>query len=229
MLCVLDVLDGADLCELACACKELSKACHDDQVWLRLAERLPGSWTYSMSSFENEPPWKYVLRMRFALHGAWKKLLDHRAARFPYLRELGTLVGHSFRPAGGVLPYKMRYGAVCELVQLEAAEAGAPVSAATYRAVAEYIAAHSPNTRSYTPPQHMTVREIYKTCYPGFGAGTGSSGVAPGVLSGGSSTKGGTLGGMIGKGVATMVGKQGDEDQRKRLDTQHEFFSLINH
>jgi len=34
---------------------------------------------------------------------------------------------------------------------------------------------------------------------------------------------------MIGKGLATMTRRVGDEELRKRLDSQHVFFALINH
>ena len=52
------------------------------------------------------------------------------------------------------------------------------------------------------PPPHKQVREIYKTCYPGFGAATGSGAYAPGLQAGGSSTKAATSSAMLGKGVA---------------------------
>ena len=88
----------------------------------------------------------------------------------------------------------------------------------------------SANARSQVPyDMHMTVREIYKTCYPGFGAATGSGAYAPGLQAGGSSTKAGTSGAMIGKGVAAITRKVVDENMRKRLDTQHMFLSFIAH
>ena len=98
------------------------------------------------------------------------------------------------------------------------------------KAVAEELVRLSANPRSVVPPDlHMTVREIYKTVYPGFGAGTGSGAYAPGLQAGGSSTKASTSGRMLGKGVATMTKKLVDEDMRKRLETRHEFMILINH
>jgi len=33
----------------------------------------------------------------------------------------------------------------------------------------------------------------------------------------------------VGKGVATMTKRLGDEELRKRLDTEHVFFALISH
>ena len=100
----------------------------------------------------------------------------------------------------------------------------------TYRAVAETLVALSANKNTAVPPDlHMTVREIYKTCYPGFGAGTGSGAYAPGLQAGGSSTKASTSGSMLGKGVQTMTKKVQDEDMRKRLETRHTFMNLITH
>ena len=73
------------------------------------------------------------------------------------------------------------------------------------------------------------VREIYKTCYPGFGAATGSGAYAPGLQAGGSSTKAATSGAMLGKGVAAITRKVEDENMRKRLDTRHVFLAFIKH
>ena len=67
------------------------------------------------------------------------------------------------------------------------AEDGA-LSHRTYKAVAEALVGCSANARSPVPSDlHMTVREIYKTCYPGFGAATGSGAYAPGLQAGGQS------------------------------------------
>ena len=94
----------------------------------------------------------------------------------------------------------------------------------------EKLVALSANPRSAIPSDlHMVVREIYKTCYPGFGSGTGSGAYAPGLQAGGSSTKASTSGAMLGKGVDTMTKKVKDEDLRKRLETRHEFQFLIAH
>ena len=115
------------------------------------------------------------------------------------------------------------------LVQLQAAQ-GDGLNHRTYKLVAEQLVGWSANPRSAVPPDlHMTVREIYKTCYPGFGAGTGSGAYAPGLQAGGSSTKASTAGHMLGKGVATMTKKLQDQEMRKRLDTVHEFFNLVSH
>mmetsp|Transcript_24638 Transcript_24638/g.49397 ORF Transcript_24638/g.49397 Transcript_24638/m.49397 type:complete len:118 (+) Transcript_24638:805-1158(+) len=85
-----------------------------------------------------------------------------------------------------------------------------------------------PLGRSSVPTElHMTVREIYKTCYPGYGAGIGSGAYTPGLQAGGSSTRGSTSGSMLGKGVSTLLKKSGDEEMRKRLDTVHEFLALV--
>ena len=78
-------------------------------------------------------------------------------------------------------------------------------------------------------PPHKQVREIYKTCYPGFGAATGSGAYAPGLQAGGSSTKASTSGSMVGKGVATMLKKVDDEALRQRLETKHLFQHLVRH
>ena len=86
----------------------------------------------------------------------------------------------------------------------------------------------SANRRSSVPPDlHMTVREIYKNCYPGFGAGLGSGAYAPGLQAGGSSTRAATAGSMLGKGVAALTRKANDEEMRKRLDTVHTFMALV--
>lgn len=58
------------------------------------------------------------------LYGSWYKLQSHLAGRFPYLEEIGTLHGSEFKPRGGVLPHKISYGAICELVQLKCKEQG---------------------------------------------------------------------------------------------------------
>ena len=64
-------------------------------------------------------------------------------------------------------PHRISYGAVCELVQLELRRSGGGLNANVYKEVAEFIRSHTANARSYTAPIHMTIREIYKTCYPG--------------------------------------------------------------
>ena len=111
-----------------------------------------------------EPCWKYTLRMRDGLFGMWKKLVDHRSGQCPYLAELGRVERGVFIPNGS-LDYRVSYGAVCELVQLEAAVQDG-LSHGVYKAVAEELVRLSANPRSTIPPDlHMTVREIYKTCY----------------------------------------------------------------
>jgi len=160
--------------------------------------------------------------------GAWRKLNEHRAGKCPYLHDLGSVVRGEFVPSGP-LDYRVSYGAICELVQLEAKRQEG-INHRVYKQVAEDLVRLSPNPRSVVPLDlHMTIREIYKTCYPGFGAGTGSGAYAPGLQAGGSSTKSSTSGSMLGKGIATMTKRVQDEDMRKRLDTRHEFLNLISH
>jgi hypothetical protein len=230
LLLVLDLLSGSDLCAIACVCKAATLAAHDDSLWTKLDKSLPESWHYDLMDRGGDARWRYILRVRVALHGAWRRLKEHQAGHNPYLAEIGAVSGDRFEPTGRVLPYRMTYGAVCELVMLQVRRDGdRSVNASTYRAVAEFITSHSANSKSYAPPIHMAVREIYKVCYPGFGSGVGSTGTAPGVQAGGSSTMAGTSGSMAGRGIATLTKRVGDEELRKRLDTQHVFFALINH
>ena len=227
---VLERLSGSELCACACVCKELTAAAHDDGVWMEFADSLPAKWAYSKRDRAGEPPWAYTLRIRDGLYGAWKKLNDHRAGACPYLCEIGTMERGNFVPTtDGPMDYRVSYGAICELVQLRAKlEDG--LSHRVYKAVAEQLVALSANPRSAVPPDlHMTVREIYKTCYPGFGAGTGSGAFAPGLQAGGSSAKSGTSGAMIGKGTALLTKKTANEEMRKRLETKHTFFNLVPH
>ena len=192
------------------------------------AEALPSAWAYSARDRDGEPAWRYTLRMREGLYGSWRMMTEHREGRTPYLREMGRVEGGRFVPHCPI-DHRVPYGAVCELVQLQAEEDGC-LSHRAYKAVAATLVACSANARSQVPyDMHMTVREIYKTCYPGFGAATGSGAYAPGLQAGGSSTKAGTSGAMIGKGVAAMTRKVVDENMRKRLDTQHMFLSFIAH
>ena len=71
---------------------------------------------------DGEPRWSFCLRVRFALHGDWHRLHEHRAGRRPYLQSLGKLVRERrappvlrFEPEGGALPTRVPFGAVCEL------------------------------------------------------------------------------------------------------------------
>jgi len=227
LLCILEGLDGRDLCAMACVCQELRSAAHDDVLWLPIANAVPSKWAYSHVHRDGEPPWACALRVRFGLYGAWKMLTEHRCGNCPYLAEVGTLEGGRLRLHDGVLPYRLKYGVVCELVQREAAEQGG-LSHRVYRAVADMLVALSPNSKSRVPPElHMTVREIYKTCYPGYGSATGSGAYAPGLQAGGSSAKASTSGAMVGKGAALMTKRVQDEEMRKRLDTSHKFLELV--
>ena len=149
----------------------------------------------------------------------------------PYLNEIGTIERGTFKPSDGPLDYRVTYGAICELVQMQTKLDGG-LSHRTYKAVAEQLVSLSANPRSAVPPElHMTVREIYKTCYPsgGFGAGIGSGAFAPGLQAGGSSTNSSTSGTMVGKGLTTSKKKVQDEEFRKRLDTKHTFLNLVPH
>mmetsp|Transcript_14314 Transcript_14314/g.45974 ORF Transcript_14314/g.45974 Transcript_14314/m.45974 type:complete len:305 (+) Transcript_14314:53-967(+) len=230
LLLVLERLGGPDLCAFASSSKAHAACARHRSLWLALDRTLPPSLQYDTMERGGEEVWAYVLRVRRALHGAWHRLKLHQAGHSPYLAEIGSVVGGSFTPTGGVLPYRLKYGAVAELVQLQVRRDGErTTNAATYKAVAEFITRHSPDSRSFSAPIHMTVREIFKVCYPGFGSGVGATGVAPGVRAGGSSTSGGASGAFVGKGVATMTKRLGDEELRKRLDTEHVFFALISH
>lgn len=168
------------------------------------------------------------MRVRHSLYGSWQMLTEHRAGTHPYLKELGRIdERRCFHPHRGALPYRIKYGAICELVQLESLEEGG-LNHRVYKAVADLLIRLSANSKSRVPPElHMTVREIFKTCYPGFGAGTGSGAYAPGLQAGGSSTKASTSGSMLGKGVVAMKKKVQDEEMRKRLETYHEFLALV--
>ena len=228
LLSVLEHLGGKDLCTVAMVSKEFEVLAHDDALWYPIADSLPAKWAYSRRDRGSVSPWAYTMRTRDGLYGAWRKLNDHRAGKCPYLLELGRVDRGVFIPQGP-LHYRVSYGAICELVQLEAAiQEG--LNHKVYKNVAEQLVALSPNPRSVVPADlHMTIREIYKTCYPGFGAGTGSGAYAPGLQAGGSSTKASTSGTMLGKGVATMTKKVQDDDMRTRLETKHEFLLLIRH
>eukprot|EP00320_Phaeocystis_rex_P013860 CAMPEP_0119061444 /NCGR_PEP_ID=MMETSP1178-20130426/5226_1 /TAXON_ID=33656 /ORGANISM="unid sp, Strain CCMP2000" /LENGTH=393 /DNA_ID=CAMNT_0007042649 /DNA_START=28 /DNA_END=1209 /DNA_ORIENTATION=- len=228
LLSVLEWLGGRALCAAACVCKDLRSAAHDQGLWMPFAESLPLKWAYSARERCDEPVWRYTLRMREGLYGSWRMLTEHRAGLLPYLRAMGHVVRGRFVPEGAI-DHRVPYGAVCELVQLQAAEDGS-LSHRTYKAVAATLVACSANKSAPVPmDMHMTVREIYKTCYPGFGAGTGSGAYAPGLQAGGSSTKAATSGPMLGKSVAAMTRKVDDENMRKRLDTRHVFLSFITH
>lgn len=229
LVSVLAPLSGSQLCDVACVCKALCVAAHDEALWLPFANALPSKWAMQNFDPSREELWKYTLRIREGLHGAWRRLTEHRSGKCPYLRDIGKVERGRFIPDGSHMDYRVTYGAICELVMLQAREDDG-LSHRTYKAVAERLVALSANPRSAIPPDlHMVVREIYKTCYPGFGSGTGSGAYAPGLQAGGSSTKAGTSGTLLGKGVATMTKKVQDEDLRKRLETKHVFNHLVPH
>ena len=224
---VLQFLGGRDLCALAASCRELTTAAHDDLVWRQLGDALPAGYAYSKRDRAGEPVWKYTLRTRLSLFGSWRMLTEHRAGAEPYLAELGTYERGRFRPTGGRLPYRIKYGAICELVMREAKQQGG-LNHRVYKEVADLLISLSANSKSSVPPElHMTVREIFKTAYPGFGAATGSGAYSPGLQAGGSSAKGHASGSMVGKGVGVTLKKVQDEEMRKRLETYHEFMALV--
>ncbi len=201
LCCILECLPPAALCALACTCRELMEAAHADALWLPISKSsLPPSWAYSERDRYGEPPWKYCLRIRFALHGAWQRLLSHRAGGTPFLDEIGVVTSGAFRPHGEHLPCKLTYGAVCELVRLHCADEGKP-TAETYKEVASFISDHSPNSKSHHGPLHMTVRQMYKTCYP-----------ASGHRGGGGDDDGAAA---------------SDEEMRRCLEMTHVFFALV--
>jgi len=265
LLAVLELLDGADLCSCACACTSLTAVVHEDALWLPLSAKLPSTWRYTADTRTKEACWAFTLRIRQGLYmqsaAKWKKLADHRKGCFPYLAELGSVMHGSFCPDTSRLEVHghkhgaicLKYGFICELVQLEAAREGG-LSHRTYKAVAEEIAALSTDARTAVPEDlHMVIREIYKQCYAGFGSAPGTTSAATGF------GESGTLAHVIArKGVARRVSKESigtvrrvskesmagssrggesspmggsdratDEDMRKRLERQHDFMSLM--
>tara|TARA_B110001452_G_scaffold263910_1_gene266073 strand:- start:1041 stop:1514 length:474 start_codon:yes stop_codon:yes gene_type:complete len=154
---------------------------------------------------------------------------SHASAALPsLLSPLSPLSSHCTSPLSSHIARLSLSPLLFPCAQAKQEEHG--LSHRTYRAVAETLVALSANKNTAVPPDlHMTVREIYKTCYPGFGAGTGSGAYAPGLQAGGSSTKASTSGSMVGKGAAKITDKVTDENMRKRLDTLHDFMILIKH
>jgi hypothetical protein len=222
LLSVLEYMDGRDLCMLAQTCKEMSEITHEDSLWLSKADAFPGQWGYSKSDRHGERPWKFCLRVRFGFYGSWHKLTEHRAGRFPYLHDLGRVEGGRFRLEQQHLPYRLKYGFIAELVQLETRDQGG-LNHYVYKAVAELLISLSANSKSRMPPEmHLTVREIYKICYPGFGTAWGTLAEAPGVHAGGGSSTGAVKGRL-----ARTSKKMQDEEMRRRLESEHEFLMLV--
>ena len=208
MRTIIEWLGGGDLCSCACVCKELIVFAHDDSLWLPIASRLPSKWAYTERERAAEAPWVYTLRIRYGLYSAsvWKKLDDHRNGSCPYLSELGVVTNGTFYPDRSRMNYAsaaLKYGSICELVQLEAAREGG-VSHRTYKRVAEQIVAMSADAKSAVPDDiHMIIREIYKSCYAGFGTASGSSSCGMGF------GEPGTLAQVIArKGVARRVSRE---------------------
>ena len=269
MLSILERLDGKALCTCACVCRDLSTAAHDEALWSSLAHELKPDWTSSTNSrFAEEPTWRYVLRVRAAMLSSsavgWKRLDDHRNGCCPYLAEIGTVVSGKWIPdrtrLGSMHDCNIKYGAICELVHLEAAREGdGSVSHRTYKAVAEEMAKLAADARTASPEDlHMVIREIYKSCYTGFGMADGAA------LAGMGFGETGTLEQVIArKGVVRRVSREGmgvtngrrsskegmgkspvkspagsptlkgaargplDESMRQRLETSHNFMSLV--
>lgn len=259
MLSILECFSDHDLCSFACVAKDMTTLAHDDALWLPIMLRLPAKWTSATNPrFAHEGPWAYTLRVRRCLlsPSVWSRLEDHRRGCCPYLAELGTVAAGTFQPAAKLHAHgacHVKYGAVCELVQLEAAREGS-LSHRTYRAVAEEIMRLSADAKTATPADtHMVVREIYKNCYAGFGMASGAASAGMGF------GESGTLANVIArKGVVRRVSREGmstsrpkdgassprspagnkgwiggsgrgvaDEELRKRLETKHNFMSLV--
>lgn len=208
MLAILEWLGGGDICSCAQVCKDLTDVSHNDSLWLPIAAGLPSKWTYTERERTNEAPWVYTLRIRHGLYSAsvWKKLDDHRKGACPYLSELGSVVDGTFVPDKSRLNYAsaaLKYGTVCELIQLEAAREGG-VSHRTYKRVAKEIVGMSADAKTAVPDDiHMVVREIYKSCYAGFGTASGAT------SSGNGFGESGTLAHVIArKGVARRVSRE---------------------
>lgn len=184
-LSILELLGGPELCACACACKAFGEVAHDETLWLPVSAQLSPEWTaHANPRFGNEPLWSYTLRIRHSQFSAsvWKKHDDHRNGRCPYLAEIGKVVAGNFIADKARLctsrASKLKYGAICELVHLEAAREGdgGQVSHRTYKAVAEEIAGFSADAKTAMPPDlHMVVREVYKSCYVGFGMAAGAA------------------------------------------------------
>ena len=210
MGCFLELVDAQDLCSFACACKALGASAHEETLWQPFARALSSDWISSTNPrFAEEETWAYTLRVRREMfsNSVWKQYDDHRKGCCPYLAELGTVVSGKFIKDTTRLSTadrcQLKYGAICELVQLEAAREGA-VSHRTYKAVAEEIAGMAADTKTATPEDtHMIVREIYKSCYAGFGMALGASTAGMGF------GEAGTIHQVIArKGVARRVSRE---------------------
>ena len=236
---ILDFVGGADLCSCARVSRAFELVAHDDLLWLPIVDRLPARWSRPLRL--KEPRWRYALRVRAGLYleadRAWQKLLDHRSGRYPFLAELGAV--HADR--GEFVPdrrlsSRLKYGAVCELVQLAAARDGGAISHRSYRAAAEEMGSWASEKTATPPDLHMVVREIYKTCHPGFGAaagassswGMGETGTIAGVVArkgvaGRARRASGDLGSSpTARSPPSMAAaKAADEELRKRLEMWH--------
>ena len=264
MLSILERLDGRALCACACVSKDMTAAAHEEALWSSFASELSSDWTSSTNSrFSDEPAWAYVLRVRHTMlsKSVWTMLDDHRRGCCPYLAEIGTVVSGKWIPdttrLESIHKCNLKYGAICELVHLEAAREGGSVSHQTYKAVAQEIAKLAADSKTATPEDtHMVIREIYKSCYAGFGMASGAS------LAGMGFGESGSLAQVIArKGVVRRVSREGtggangrrgsrenmtsprspvsspvnkgaargplDEEMRKRLEMQHNFMSLV--
>ena len=193
MMSILELLTGSDLCACVCTCKAMAEVAHDEALWLAMSRQLSSEWTSATNPrFSGEALWAYTLRVRHSQFSVsvWQKLDDHRKGCCPYLAEIGTVVSGKFIADKSILctsgASKLKYGAICELVQLEAAREGS-VSHRTYKAVAEEIAGLAADAKTAMPnDMHMVVREVYKTCYAGFGMASGASSAGMGFGESGS-------------------------------------------
>jgi hypothetical protein len=256
ILSVLERLSGRDLCACACTCKELNSIAHDDALWLPFLSTLPSRWVHSRQELRgsSEGIWRYVLRVRHGLFGAWRKFDDHRQGHMSYLRCIGFTVSLSnptrsladcwsgeTRPSGALLSYRLQYGTICEMVILEATRDGG-LSHAVYKAVAEQIVALSANPKSTVPDDlHMSIREIYKKCYPGDWGRSGAWRVASTSATASSQSKGSAR--DRSRAGSTLLSKSTtkvprpipsstrlrDEEARQLLDSWHEFIFLAQH
>jgi len=183
MLSILDCLGGAELCACASTCQGMAVVAHDEALWLPESHLLQPDWTATANPrFAGEKLWAYTLRIRHnqLSDSMWKKLDAHRNGYCPYLAEIGTVVSGKFLVDKSRLcttnAPSLKYGAICELVHLEAARGEGGVSHRTYKAVAEEIAGLSADAKTAMPnDMHMVIRELYKTCYVGFGMASGAA------------------------------------------------------
>ena len=94
MVSILERMTGPDLCKMACICKDLRDAAHDEVLWMPLARELCADWTAATNPrFADEPTWAYTLRVRHAMlsSSVWKKLVIPKWL-LPVPSRVGTVV-----------------------------------------------------------------------------------------------------------------------------------------